>query len=120
MYIPAPVTEMVWTTLDPVFGKDARRTAVIFKALYGLKLIGAAFRSHLARCMESLQYVSCKALPELWLKSEIRPEDVIQYYSYLWWYVDDILCIQDNAVAVLQQLHQSFLLKLGLIIQTCT
>ena len=41
--------------------KDARKTAVIVRALYDLKSAGATFRSHLARCMESLGYISYKA-----------------------------------------------------------
>ena len=36
-YVQAPVTEKVWTTLGPEFGKDTRKTAVIVRALYGLK-----------------------------------------------------------------------------------
>ena len=60
-YVQVPVTEKVWTTLGPEFSKDARKTAVIVRALYGLKSAGAAFRSHLARCMESMGYQSCKA-----------------------------------------------------------
>ena len=65
---------------------------VIVKALYELKSAEAAFRSHLAKCMESLGYQSCKADPDFWLKLEIRPEDEVKYYSYLLCYVDDILC----------------------------
>ena len=103
----------VWTTLGPEFGKDSRKTAVIVRALYSLKLAGAAFRSHLARCMELLRYSSCKIDPNLWLKPEIRPEDGVQYYSYLLCYVDEILCIHHHADAMLQQWHKSFPLKLG-------
>ena len=53
-YVQAPVIEKVSTTLGPEFGKDAGKTAVIVKALYGPTSAEAAFRSHLARCMESL------------------------------------------------------------------
>ena len=73
-YIQAHVTKKIWTTLGPEFSKDARETALIVRALYDLKLAVAAFRSHLARCMESLGYESCKADQKLWLKPEIRPE----------------------------------------------
>ena len=55
-YVQIAVTKKVLTTLGPEFGKDARRTAVIIRALYGLKPAGTAFRSHLAKCMESLSY----------------------------------------------------------------
>ena len=75
VYVQAPMTEKVWTTVGPEFSKDRRKTAVIIRALCGLKLAGAAFGSHLAKCMESLGYVSCKAIPDLWLKPEIKPED---------------------------------------------
>ena len=63
-YVQAPVTEKMWTTLGPEFSKDARKTAVIGRALYGLKSAGATFRSHHAKCMESLGYQSCKADPD--------------------------------------------------------
>ena len=101
-YVQAPVAEKVWITLGPEFGKDTRKTAMIVRALYGLKLAGAAFRSHHAKCMESLGYQSCKADPDLWLKSETRPEDEVKYYSYLLYYVDDISCIHHNADSVLE------------------
>ena len=53
-YVEAPVTEKVWTILRPEFCKDARKTAEILRVLYDLKSAGAAFRSHLAKSMESL------------------------------------------------------------------
>ena len=102
-YVQAPVAEKVWTTLSSEFSKDTRKNAVIVRALHGLKSVGAAFRSHLARCMESMGYQSCKADLDLWLKSEIIPEDGVKYYSYLLCYVADILCIHHNAYRVLQQ-----------------
>ena len=36
-YVQVPVTEKVWTTLGPEFDKDAGKTGVIVRALYGLK-----------------------------------------------------------------------------------
>ena len=101
-YIQAPVTEKMWTPLGPEFGKDARKTAVIVRALYGLKSAGAAFRYHLARCMESMGYMSCKADPDLWLKPKIKPDNGVQYCTYLLCHVDDILCIHQNADALPQ------------------
>ena len=69
-------------TLGPKFGKDAGKSAVIVRALYGLKSAGAAFKSHIARCMESLGYQSCKTDPNLRIKQDIREEDGIKYYSF--------------------------------------
>ncbi len=42
-YITAPVKEKVWTILGPEFGRDTGRSAIIVRALYGLKSAGAAF-----------------------------------------------------------------------------
>ncbi len=42
-YITGPVKEKVWTILRPKFGHDAGKSAVIVRALYGLKSAGAAF-----------------------------------------------------------------------------
>ena len=103
-HILSPVIENVWSTLVPEFDNDASKTAVIVRVLYGLKSVGA-FRSNTARHIESIGYGSCKADQDLWLKPEIKPEDEVQFYSYLLCYVDDILCIHYNA--------ESFALKLG-------
>ena len=82
-YITAPVTEKVWTVLGPEFGQDAGKSAVIVRALYGLKSAGAAFCAHLASFMRQMGYTSCKADPDLWLKAETRPDDNAQYYAYI-------------------------------------
>ncbi len=42
-YITAPVKEKVWTILGPKFGLESGKSAVIVRALYGLKSAGAAF-----------------------------------------------------------------------------
>ena len=64
-YITAPVTEKIWTTLGPEFGEEAGCTAIIVRALYGLKSSGAAFRAHLGECMRGLGYKPCLADPDL-------------------------------------------------------
>ena len=42
-YIQAPVAEKIWTVLGPEFGPDDGKSAVVFRALYGLKSAGASF-----------------------------------------------------------------------------
>ena len=58
-------------------------------------------------------YQSCKAEPDLWLETEIRPEDGANYYSYILCFVDDIYCIHHNADSVLERIHKLFPLKPG-------
>ena len=50
-YITAPITKKVYTILGPEFGPDSGKTAIIVRALYGLKSAGAAFCAHLASFM---------------------------------------------------------------------
>jgi len=42
-YITALLKEKVWTILGPEFGLDSGKSAIILRALYGLKSTGAAF-----------------------------------------------------------------------------
>ncbi len=42
-YITLPVKEKVWAILGPEFGLDSGKSALIVRALYGLKSAGAAF-----------------------------------------------------------------------------
>jgi hypothetical protein len=60
-YLMAPLTEKVWTVLGPEFGDDAGKRALIVRALYSLKSAGAAFRNHLAECMNHLGWNPCRA-----------------------------------------------------------
>ena len=53
-YITAPVKEKVWTVLGPEFGPDAGKSAIIVRALYGVKSAGAAFCTHLASFMRQM------------------------------------------------------------------
>ena len=64
-YVQAPVMEKVWTTMGPEFGIDVEKITIIVRAIYILKSAGAAFRRLLARCMESMDYQSSKADPNL-------------------------------------------------------
>ena len=50
-YVTACKYEKIWTVLDPEFGDNDGKSAIIIRVLYGLKNAGASFRAHLAQCM---------------------------------------------------------------------
>ncbi len=110
-YITAPAKEKVWTILGHKFGHDSGRSAIIVRALYGLKSAGAAFQAHLASFMYQMGYTSCKADPDLWLKAVTRPEDNVHYYAYILCYVDDILCIHHDPMSVMNEINGYLPLK---------
>jgi hypothetical protein len=111
VYITAPVKEKVWTILGPEFGNDSGKSAIIVRALYGLKSTGAALRAHLASFMRQMGYTSCKADPDLWFKAETRPDNSVLYYAYILCYVDNILCIHHDVLSVLTKIDKYLPLK---------
>jgi hypothetical protein len=78
-YLTAPITEKVWTVLDPEFGDDTGKRTLIVRALYGMKSAGAAFRNHLAEYMKHLGWSPCRAGRDLWMKAETHPDDGVLY-----------------------------------------
>ncbi len=110
-YITAPVKENGWTVLGPEFGQDTGQSAIVVRALYGLKSAGAAFQAHLASFMRQMGYTSCKADPDLWLKAKTRPKDNVWYYTYILCYVDDILCIHHDSMTVMNEINGYLPLK---------
>ena len=112
-FLTAPCQEKILTKLGPEWGNDAGKQAIIVRALYGLKSAGASFNRHLADCMGTIGYSRCKADPDLWFKPKVRPDDSVSYYSYILIYVDDILCVDHDAMSVLSKLDRFFKVKLG-------
>ena len=76
-YVQAPATKKMWNIMGPEFGSHASMTAVIVRALYGLKSVGAAFSHHLARILEYMVFLPCWADPKLWMKPKTYPDDRI-------------------------------------------
>ncbi len=92
-YITAPITKRVWTVLGPESVSDAHKSAIIVRALYGLKSAGAAFCANLASFMHWIGFTSCKADPNLGFKAETRPDENFRYYAYILCSVYDIACV---------------------------
>ena len=83
----------------------------MIRALYGLKSSDSLLRACLAQYMWVLGYWSCDADPDLWRKAEYKPEDKLEYYSYILCYVNDILCIHHDPDDVLNKLNGYMPLK---------
>jgi hypothetical protein len=55
---------------------------IIRRALYGLKSSGAAYRAHFAATLAELNFTSCKADPDVWMRPATKP-DGFTYYEYI-------------------------------------
>jgi hypothetical protein len=110
-YLTSPCDEQIWTILGPEFGPELNgRRAIIVRSLYGLKSAGAAYRYHLATCMEHLGFTSCKADPDVWLRANTDHMGT-EFWEYVLIYTDDILAMGKDPMAILNRLNKYFTLK---------
>ena len=121
-YLNAPCREKVHVTVGPeLFGDEhAGKTAVIVRALYGLRSAGASWRSHLSNAITNdLKYKACKADGDIYMKPKKRA-DGSKYYSYLVVYVDDILSVDENPQVAIDMLGDLFRIKEGSVTEPKT
>ena len=84
---------------------------LIHRALYGGKAAGRDFRNHLCSCMEFLNFKSCLADPDVWMRPVIKSNGNT-YYEYILLYVDNALMVSENAESILcNELGRYFHLK---------
>ena len=96
-YLQAPSSQKDYIICGPEFGvENIGQTALIHRALYSGKAAGRDFRNHLRSCMEFLNFKSCLADPDVWMRPAIKSDGNI-YYEYILLYVDDALVMSENA-----------------------
>ena len=111
-YLQAPSSQKDYIICGPEFGlENVGRVALIHRALYGGKSAGRDFRNHLRACMRHLEFISCPADPDVWMRPS-KKSDGQEYYEYILLYTDDALVISENAEKVLRlELGRYFELK---------
>ena len=114
-YLNAPPKERVHVIVGPeLFGSENEGcTAIIVRALYGLKSAGNAWREYFATfVLTELKYDPTTADPDVYRKPEVDSAGK-EYYAYLIIYVNDILCIHHEPKQVMDVIGQTFRLKSG-------
>ena len=111
-YLQAPISQKDYILCGPEFGiENVGKIALFRRALYGGKAAGKDFRNHLRSCMRHLDFVSCPANPNVWMRPA-KCSDGSDYYEYILLYTDDALVVSDNAEQVLRnELGRYFTLK---------
>ena len=72
-YLQAPSSQKDYIICGPEFGiENTGGTALIHRALYSGKVAGRDFRNHLHSCMEFLNFKSCLADPDVWMRPQLR------------------------------------------------
>ena len=116
-YLTAPIKEkyyMVAKHKDGFLKEYENRPAKIVRAMYGLPVAGASFRSYMARHLASLGYKPCRADPDVHMRKAVR-KDGRRYYQYMVAYVDDLLCCGENPAAQMKMIEGKFTLKDGTV-----
>lgn len=107
----APTRERVHTTCGLEFGPNHQGcTAVIIRALYGLKSSGAAWRMMFAGTLQDLQYKASLADPDVWLQPVVKSNGE-HYYEYVFVYIDEILVISMHPEKTMKPLATFYHLK---------
>jgi hypothetical protein len=84
---------------------------LIRRALYGGKSAGKDFRNHLRSCMQHLDFVSCPANPDAWMRPA-KHGDGSCCYEHMVLCTNDALVVSENAEQVLRnELGRCFTLK---------
>ncbi len=114
-YLNAFTKEKVHTECGLEFGHQfVGRTAIIVCALYGLKSSGAAWRSLFASTLTDLEFTSCLADPDVWMREAVKATGE-EYYEYIFIYVDNVLVISQNPSTIMHTISDNYRLKDGSI-----
>lgn len=110
-YLNAKCAEKIYTVLGEEFGDLKGRTAIVVKALYGLKSSAFAWRSTLSKTLkEEMEFVQCRGDMDVWRKPAVKKNGE-KYYEYIFVYVDDLMAVSENPRAILNKLGSHYLLK---------
>ena len=104
-FLTAKNLEKHWLRAGPEFGHEEGQALIVTRALYGLKSASASFRSFMAKRFDELGFTSSHADPDVWMRPAMKKNGK-EYYEYLISYVDDILCISEDATGVLEDLRR--------------
>ena len=75
-YLQAPSSQKYNILCGPEFGlENVGNLALIQRALYGGKSAGKDFRNHLRSCMQHLNFESCPADPDVWMRSATKSNE---------------------------------------------
>eukprot|EP00978_Attheya_sp_CCMP212_P005090 scaffold11251_cov50-Attheya_sp.AAC.1 len=69
--------------------------------------------NHKADCMDNLGFKLCSADQDVWMCAATRPNDGFEYMEYVLLYVDDVLVVSHDGMAILDKMDKFFRMKEG-------
>ena len=80
--------------------ENVGKVAIMHREVHGGKTSGRDFRNHLRSCMHFINFTSCPADPDVWMRPAIK-SDGTKCYDIFLLYVDDALAVSENAESIL-------------------
>ena len=81
--------------------ENVGKVVLIHHALYGGKKYGSDLRNHLRSCMRHLDFTSCLADPNVWMRPA-KKRDGKYYYKYILLYTDYALVVSQHTEETLR------------------
>ena len=99
-YLQSPTSQKHYIICGPEFGmENVGKVAIMNRAVYGGKTSRRDFRNHLRSCMQFINFTSCPADPDVWMRPAIK-SDGTKCYDYVLLYEDDALVVSKNAESI--------------------
>ena len=74
-YLQAPSSKKDYVICGKEFGLEHKgNLSLIRRAFYGRKLAGRDFWTHLRSCMNFLEFKSCQADPDIWMREATKTD----------------------------------------------
>ena len=105
-YLESKTKEKVFIIAGPEFGDLEGHTLVIKKAIYGLCSSGLRWHERFSDVLREMGFFPSKAEPDIWM----REKDGL--YEYIGVYVDDLLMITMDPMAIITVLQNDYNFKL--------
>jgi hypothetical protein len=109
-YLNAPCREKIWFVGGKETGDGFGKVCIVTRALYGLKSSSAAWRTEFAKALDSMEFQSTKADPDVWIRAA-KKTNGDEYYEMVIVYVDDILVLSEQAAQVIKDISERYELK---------
>ena len=111
-YIKSPLSQKYYIVCGPEFGIENIGTyTLVWRALYGGKSAGKYFRNYLRSCMRNLDFASCPANSDVWMRPA-KHSNGTYYYEFVLLFTDGALVMSENSEQLLRKdLGQYFELK---------
>jgi hypothetical protein len=88
--------------------EDKGKTALIVRALYGLKSSGASWRTHIAHTLLDMCFVPIHGDPDVSMRQALDQMTNASYWEYILVYVDDLLAIGMEPRAIFNILDSDY------------